>query len=168
MLENIGGSLPGGINWECSWHLHKKKSSMNILKSLWLLPVCLLRAVGSAVLILFFHLTLSTFHVALLEGFPWLLFSVAEMLGLTVSHCRSSLWLVPWPTTGRHAVLQPSALQWKLSWVASCCFCVAWSRQPNVCQGSSLMAVCILLAYCFPSLETKRVRRVSSSYRWKN
>lgn len=123
------------------------------------MPVCLLRAIGSVVLILFFHLTLSTFHVALLEGFPWLLFSVAEILGLTVPHCRSSLWLVLWPTTGRHAVLQPSALQWKLSRVASCCFCVGCvsSRQQNVCQESSLTAVCILLACCFPSLETKCV-----------
>lgn len=42
-------------------------------------------------------------------------------------------------------------------WEASCCFCGGHmsSRQQNVCQENALMAVSILLAYCFPSPATK-------------
>lgn len=96
-------------------------------------------------------------------------FSLASILrcGLAVSHCRSSLWMVPLPATCRHIGLQPSALGQELSQelhVAS--MMVVFSRDEIVCQENSVALVSILLVYHKTQSVLKRVV-VSSSYAWR-
>lgn len=63
-------------------------------------------------LIIVFHLCAE--HISCCTAWRLSLASVISC-GLAVSHCRSSLGMVPWPTTCRHIGLQPSALWQKLS-----------------------------------------------------
>lgn len=121
------------------------------------MPICLLWVTGFMVLILVFHLCAEHFSC----GTAWR-FSLAAILSCgnfragSISLLELSLdSCLAHDRQARRALAICPTLE--VVWGASCCFrggCMS-SRQQNVCQEDSVMAVSILLAYYFPSLETK-------------